>query len=176
MESTENEQSAEMTGLLWIRRSCDLFTLGSRLSGSCVTVDGARWAGRGGPSWWSGGFAEGEVNWFEFTRNRNAKSIITNYLTLLIIVFCFRLDHNSIYFNSSHPQHQLLFAGSKLIWRETARGYYIYPGVLSSSSMHGGSLPERSSTTRNCGTNLQDCFRNLSRNQVFRYRILFPIL
>ena len=46
-EKTKNEQSAEMTGLLWIRRSCDLFTLGSRLSGGCVVGGGARGRGAG---------------------------------------------------------------------------------------------------------------------------------
>ena len=61
-----------MTGLLWIRRSCDLFTLGSRLSGGCVVGGGARgrWAGHVGGAradmavrrGWAEDLAEGEVN------------------------------------------------------------------------------------------------------------------
>ena len=63
-----------MTGLLWIRRSCDLFTLGSRLSGGCVVGGGARGRGTGvghvGGAradmavrrGWAEDLAEGEVN------------------------------------------------------------------------------------------------------------------
>lgn len=61
-----------MTGLLWIRRSCDLFTLGSRLSGGCVVGGGARGRGAGHVGGaradmavrrgWAEDLAEGEVN------------------------------------------------------------------------------------------------------------------